>query len=163
MSERAGGSLGCSSRARDRYASVSPANRWHRLGITLVYMGCLAFAGCGPKSPVVPVSGTVTFLNRDQPEVCRLDFLPIDSAEGVKLRPNGATLQEDGSYKMTPHLGVEGLLPGRYAVRVSFYDLKKGGNPDREGDWKAYSYEAGEFTVDANAGAVTHDIDVPTK
>lgn len=142
-----------------RAASAMSGLRWRGM----LCLGCMLLMGCGSRSPVVPVTGTVTFADRETPEVCRLDFLPLDAAEGVKLRPNGATLQADGTYKMTPHLGVEGLLPGRYAVRVSFYDLKRGGNPDREGDWREYTYDAGEVTVDPDAGSVVHDITVSAK
>lgn len=133
------------------------------ISITVILGGLATFAGCGSKSPVIPVTGKVTFTNRDPPEVCRLNFLPLDSAEGIKVRPNGAEMQADGSYIMTKHLGVEGLLPGRYAVRVSYYDLKKGGNPERDGDWKEHTFDAEEITVDPNAKSLTHDVEVTAK
>ena len=127
----------------------------------LLFISCLfILEGCGAKSPVIPVTGKVTFANREQPEVCRLDFLPLESDDGTKLRPNGATLQPDGTFKMNEHLGVEGLLPGRYAVRVTFYDLKKGGDPNREGDWREFVHEAGELTVESDAGSVDPHIEV---
>lgn len=118
---------------------------------------CLTFAGCAP-SPVVPVSGTLTFADREIPEVCRLTFVPKDVEGGGTIRPNGATMEPDGTYQLTPFKGVEGLLPGRYAVRISYFDLKKNGNPDREGDWKEFTYDAEDLVVEEGSDAITHDI-----
>lgn len=125
----------------------------------LFTVGFLIVCGCN-RSPVVPVSGTISFPDRDTPEVCRLSFVPLDTDEGVAIRPNGATMEADGTYRLTPHQGVEGLLPGRYSIRVSYFDLKPNGNPDREADWKEYTYDAGELLVEEGSSAIKHDIEV---
>ena len=130
--------------------------RWIAL-ITLVIS-----AGCS-NGPVVPVSGTVAFEGRELPEVCRLTFVPTEVPEGEQLRPNGATMHADGSYEMTPHLGVKGLLPGKYVVRVAYYDLRPGGNPDREGDWRERTYEAEPLEIQPGESKVEYDIVVPKK
>jgi hypothetical protein len=132
--------------------------RFHFLGVLLAFV---SLYGCG-GSPVVPVTGKVVFQSREQPAVCRLSFLPVGDAEGGgTLRPSGATMQPDGTYRMNPYQGVEGLLPGRYAVRVSYFDLKPGGNPDREGDWIEHTYDAAELVVPPGSSAVEHDVEVP--
>lgn len=121
----------------------------------------VGLGGCG-GSGVVPVRGNIVFQSRDLPQVCRLTFVPADgSAEGETLRPNGATMEPDGAYRMTPYQGVEGLMPGRYTVRVSYFDLRPGGNPDREGDWKEFSHVADELVVEPGSRAVEHDVMVP--
>lgn len=119
----------------------------------------VAFAGC-TRSPVIPVSGSVSFPERDMPEVCRLTFVPTSTDKGIKLRPNGAEMDDEGVYHMTEFKGVEGLMPGTYAIRVSYFDLKKNGNPDVDGDWKEHTFEAGEVVVEAGSRSVEHDIEV---
>lgn len=123
------------------------------VSVTVIVCGC-------SRSPVVPVSGTITFPDRDTPEVCRLSFVPTNTDEGVAIRPNGATMEADGTYHLTPHKGVEGLLPGEYSIRVSYFDLKRNGDPDREGDWKEQTYEAGELLIEDGSRAIVHDIEV---
>jgi hypothetical protein len=122
----------------------------------------LALTGCGGGSDVVPVSGQVVFHSRDLPQVARLTFVPVEgSSSGGAIRPSGAKMEPDGTYRVTPYQGVEGLLPGTYKVRVSYYDLKPGGNPDREADWAEYTHEAGELVVEPGSGAIEHDVEVP--
>lgn len=123
--------------------------------------GCVTLlCGCS-RSPVVPVHGAVTFASRDVPEVCRLSFVPTDTDEGVAIRPNGATMEANGKYRLTPYKGVEGLLPGRYSIRMSYFDLKRNGNPDREADWIEKTYDAGELVVEKGSRAIEHNIEVP--
>ena len=117
----------------------------------------ILFVGCN-RSPVVPVSGTISFADREIPEVCRLSFVPADTAEGVAIRPNGATMDAEGAYQLAEYKGVKGLLPGKYTIRVSYFDLKPNGNPDREGDWKEHTYEAGELVIEEGSKAVKHDV-----
>lgn len=125
---------------------------------SLLFAVCaILFAGCS-RSPVVPVSGKLSFADRDIPEVCRLSFVPTDTTEGTAIRPSGATMDEEGTYHVTKFKGVEGLLPGTYSISVSYYDLKPNGNPDREGDWKETKFDAGELTIEAGSRAVKHDI-----
>lgn len=121
----------------------------------LFLLPLLFLVGCN-TSPVVPVSGTISFDNRELPHTCRLTFVPQDNTEGI--RPGGATMDPDGTYRVSPFKGVEGLLPGTYSVRVNYYDLKKGGNPSRDADFIEKTFEAGELVVEAGASAITHDI-----
>ena len=129
------------------------SSAWFALVVT-----CCGCSGSG----VVPVTGKVVFGNREIPAVCRLTFVPVEdgSTEGG-IRPNGATMQADGTYRMTPYQGVEGLVPGRYTVRVSYFDLKPGGDPQRENDWIEHKFEADELVIEAGSRAVEYDVQVP--
>lgn len=118
---------------------------------------CISLAGC-TRSPVVPVTGKITFASRDTPEVCRLTFVP-QNQEGA-IRPSGGTMDADGTYKLTEFKGVEGLLPGTYSVRISYFDLKKNGNPDRDSDWKEFTFEGEDLVVEEGSRGVTHDIEI---
>jgi hypothetical protein len=117
-------------------------------------------AGCN-SSPVVPVSGKIVFLSREQPKVCRLSFVPIEDATTGSVRGSGAVMESDGTYEATEYQGVNGLLPGRYKVNVEYYDLKPGGNPDVEGDWVRQEHQAGELVVEPGSGAIEHVVEVP--
>ena len=128
--------------------------------IAVCIAATLLVGGCN-DSAVVPVTGKVIFHSRERPEHCRLTFVPVEGSTDGPIRPNGATMQADGTYQMAPYQGVEGLLPGRYIVRVSYYDLKPGGNPDREADWIEYTHEGSELVVEPGAGSVEHDVEVP--
>lgn len=125
----------------------------------LTVLAAIAIPGCS-RSPVVPVSGSLSFPDRDMPEVCRLTFVPTETDEGVAIRPGSATMDEDGNYSLAPFKGVEGLLPGTYSIRISYFDLKRNGDPSRDSDWKEHTFDAGELTVEAGSRGVVHDIEV---
>jgi len=113
--------------------------------------------------PIVPVSGSLTFEGRPRPQVCRLTFLPQKSAgTGGSLRPSGGEMQSDGSYELTPVKGIKGLYPGEYRVTIAYYDLRSGGNPDRESDWQEFTHDVEQqLAVEKSSRAVTFDIAVP--
>jgi hypothetical protein len=121
------------------------------------------FAGCGSDGPeIVPVTGMITFEGREQPEVCRLSFLPQET-NGI-IRPNGGEMTSDGAYELAPFRGVKGLYPGTYSILVSYYDLKPGGNRNVEADWIAHEYETTEsLVIEAGARRMTHPITVPAQ
>ena len=135
----------------------------HRTKLPLVCVPViLAVAGCGGGSDVVPVTGQVVFHSRDLPQVARLTFVPVEGTSGGgAIRPSGAKMEPDGTYRVKPYQGVEGLLPGTYEVRVSYYDLRPGGDRNREADWTEYTHEAGELVVEPGSGAIEHDVEVP--
>lgn len=130
-------------------------------GIPLLLVAAFAaMTGCD-RSPVVPVSGKIVFLSREQPKVCRLSFVPIEDKTTGSVRGSGAVMESDGTYEVTEFQGVHGLLPGRYKVNVEYYDLKPGGNPNVEGDWIPFTHEAGELVIEPGSGAVEHIVEVP--
>ena len=131
----------------------------NRLAVVVTILFC-TLVGCS-RSPVIPVSGKVVFADRELPEVCRLTFVPTGDAAGA--RSGGATMESDGTYRLSPFKGVEGLLPGTYKVRVSYFDLKKNGNPDRESDWRESTFEAEELVIEEGSKPISHDIDVTGK
>ena len=128
--------------------------------IGLAWTACVV--GCS-KSDVetVPVYGNVTFANRQQPAVCRLFFQQIQTDSIT--RPTSAVVQPDGEYQAKAFRDSKGLVPGTYKIRVSYYDLKPGANPDLDTSYVESSYDAGELVVDASAGSVEHNIEVPGK
>jgi hypothetical protein len=119
-------------------------------------------AGCS-EGPIktVPVSGTVTFVDREAPSTCDLIFQPL-KIDGP-LRPSFADRTPDGSYRVRAFKNSKGLIPGTYHVQVRFYDLKPGADPKLESSWKHTEYDGGEINVDANSSGVEHNIEVRHK
>ncbi len=129
----------------------------------IIAMLLLAVAGCADDGPeIIPVAGKVTFTGRDQPEVCRLTFVPQDSTGPV--RPSGGEMAQDGTYQPVAFRGVNGLYPGTYSVRVSYFDLKPGGNRNVEADWIEHTHEPTEaLVVESGSSGATYDITVPAQ
>ena len=128
--------------------------------VGLAAMCCLA--GCSRGGPeTVPVYGTVNFIGRDVPKYCRLFFQPLQT-EGIS-RPSSATAEADGSYEVKAFRRSAGLVPGTYRVQISYYNLKRGANPEVESNWVESVYDAGELVVDAGSRGVEHNIEVPAE
>jgi len=133
------------------------------LGACLLSFGALVVgaAGCSEGLETVPVSGKVTIAGRDRPKVCRLFFHPVETKSVT--RPTAAETDEEGMYEVRSFKGVEGLVPGTYSVRVSYYDLKPGKDPADDRNWIQSDYDAGELVVDPDSDGVEHNINVPAK
>ena len=89
----------------------------------LVFFIVLA-AGCGGKPMPVPTSGRVTLDgvpvggNKTAMWPARISFLPVESGEGITLRPSMANLDSDGRYKLSTFETGDGVLPGEYNVVI---------------------------------------------
>src|SRR2546423_75137 len=125
--------------------------------------GLAILAGCSESGPkTVPVYGTVTFVGGDEPSWCHIYFTPTKSEGGIN-RPTFADRQSNGGYTAKSFSGSRGLLPGTYRVRVNWYQLKPGKDPNRESNWNEISFDDGELVVDADSSGIKHDIEVPKK
>jgi len=91
----------------------------------LVFVGVLfAMSSCsaeGPRLPVVPVKGKVTYQGKPLAEaqvyLSRVaEATPLTEDE-KKLRPRGFT-QSDGTFQLTSYAANDGAPPGRYVVGV---------------------------------------------
>jgi hypothetical protein len=130
--------------------------------IMFLFVGGVALlTGCSRGGPeTIPVYGKVSFPGREFPKFCRLYFHPI---EAELSRPSMATPETDGSYEVNAFPNSEGLLPGKYGVKVSYFDLKPGADPNSETGYAESAYDAGELVVDLEAGQIEHNIEVPAK
>jgi hypothetical protein len=134
----------------------------HRIPLTAALLALACMIGCADRGPrTVPVYGKVTFVGRERPKFCRLYFRPIE-AETI-TRPSTSTPAADGTYEVKSFRDSKGLLPGTYNVEVTFFDLKPGADPNIETNYIESVFDAGELVVDADAGSVEHDIEVPAK
>jgi hypothetical protein len=130
----------------------------------LVALGLVSCAACNRGGlEVVPVEGSVVFEGRKQPAVCRLLFLPNEGGGAALHRPSMATMQSDGTFEVTPFQGTQGLVPGTYKVRVTYYDLKPGSDSNQETNWIRKEYAAPNLQIDSGSSSITHNITVPLK
>lgn len=119
-------------------------------------MGC---TGSGPDT--IPVYGKVSFAGREPPQVCRLFFQPVEPAGAT--RPTVVEMGSDGTYRASAFRGRDGLRPGKYQIRVTYFDLKPGGDPNQETGWKEQQFDAGEVIVAADSRGVERNIEISAK
>lgn len=125
-------------------------------------------AGCGPSGPkTIPVSGKVTFDGGKVPGPGFIYFTTSGGGESVS-RPGTAEFGADGSYRAKTFVDGDGLLPGKYALRVDCWKQA----PNMEGKPTASFIPAKyqdasksnlELTVGADERSVTFDFDLKSK
>lgn len=82
----------------------------------LVIVGCSGDAGAGAeKAKTVPFTGKIT-VDGKPPGAVKVQFLPKGSEGGV--RTAYAEVKEDGSFSATTYITGDGIVPGKYSVRV---------------------------------------------
>ena len=124
-------------------------------------------AGCGGSElPLVPVIGKVTFDGGNCPSPGTIEFVPLDMTEGHINRPATAQFDVDGRFRATSFKPGDGLMPGRYTVKVTCTS----GVPDmrRKDPWGDVSlvdpdYEPETLVVEAGSREIKLELDVPRK
>jgi hypothetical protein len=82
----------------------------------LATAGCSSDAGAGAaKAKTVPFTGKIT-VDGKSPGLVKVQFLPKGSEGGV--RTAYADVKEDGSFSATTYVTGDGIVPGKYTVRV---------------------------------------------
>jgi hypothetical protein len=84
--------------------------------LLLVAAGCGGDPGAGAeRAKTVPFTGKIT-VDGKSPGVVKVQFLPKGSEGGV--RTAYADVKEDGSFAATTYITGDGIIPGKYTVRV---------------------------------------------
>jgi hypothetical protein len=115
---------------------------------------------------MVPVSGKVTFAGGPCPGIGNVGFTPIEVAAGLPRRPGSGRFAADGSFVVTSFNEGDGLLPGRYEVRVLCYSgLPDPRSPDPWGDvsYVPEDYRPPELVVAVDSDPIKVEYDVPPK
>lgn len=127
---------------------------------------CLLVAGCGGGSPLVPVSGTVTFDGGTCPAPGNVIFKPVDVVGSAPSRPGRASFGSDGTFVVTSFQEGDGLLPGTYMAEVSCDRGVPNFNsptPWEDITYLGPGYEPKQIVVTAGSPAMAIDLDVPGK
>jgi hypothetical protein len=127
-------------------------------------LGMLAGCGSGNDFPLVPVNGVVTFSGGPPPKEGRVIFsqIPGTGVEGVPNRPGRASFGADGKFVAMTFAEGDGLLPGKYSVRVECVD----GVPSATTPWDSISfvpssYQPPELVVEQGQESKVVSYDVP--
>jgi hypothetical protein len=143
-----------------RFKEVATIQMTHRWINAILAVALLTFSGCGRGGPeTIPVSGIVTFAGRERPKVSRVFFQP--AGETKVFRPSVAETKEDGAYEVKAFQRSDGLVPGTYLVRVSYFDLKPGADPKYDESWIEKRYDAGELVIESGSDDVEFNVEVP--
>lgn len=76
--------------------------------------------GCGRRYGLVPVSGRLTFDGAERDVDGYIYFVPEES--GTAVRPGSARLLPGGRFEVMSYADADGLMPGRYQVRITCWD-----------------------------------------
>jgi len=110
-------------------------------------VGCGGGAAGGAKAKMVPFTGKLTLDGKPYGKV-KVQFIPEGSDAGV--RTSYAEVKDDGSFSATTYVTGDGIVPGKYTVRVG--SEGDGGSTDPAAMMAAVSGASIEaFTVDVPA------------
>lgn len=126
-------------------------------------------AGCGSGGPkTVPVSGTVTLDGGKVPGPGFIYFNTDGTGSAGTSRPGTAEFDADGRYRAMTYTAGDGLLPGKYVLRVDCWKTA----PNMEGK-PVVSFLPNRYqdaaksdltlTVEAGASPITFDIALKSK
>lgn len=141
----------------------------------LIYAGksCAALVllaglvGCGQEGPErVLVSGRVTYGGGDWPKAGVIYFTPLENAPGMTLHPGLGYFDTDGDFEAQTFGPGDGLVPGKYRVRVECWEVEPSPDP-KHGPPKSYvpdKYTLPDLAIaPGTSGPLTPAYDVPKK
>jgi len=127
----------------------------------------LLIVGCGERRlSMVPVSGEVTFDGGPPPAAGRISFSPNETFGDLPRRPGMAQFGTDGKFQVTSFREGDGLVPGRYRVKVSCLsglpDITKRDSTESV-SYVAPGYEPDELIVEIGSNPIVVNYDVPQR
>lgn len=136
-------------------------------GRIAVAIACLLSAGCNDSgNPLTKVAGKVLFNGGPPPKPGRIAFQLVAGTgkEGLSYRPGSATFGADGQFVATTFQSGDGLLPGKYEVRIICID----GLPGLDKSFDEVSlvppgWAPEELVITGDENSVTVEYDVPPK
>lgn len=91
-----------------------------RILVTILLV--LPLFGCGRDLPdLVPVHGRVQFEGGPPPTKGMVNFMPVEAAGQMPMRPGSGQFETDGYFQASSFNGTKGLVPGRYHVRIECF------------------------------------------
>ena len=89
----------------------------------LLAVSCLVLLGCGRGEGLVPVRGKVTLGGGPWPKPGMIFFTALEPAAGFSSRPGAGSFGTDGSFRVTTIKEGDGLVPGKYRVYVTCWEV----------------------------------------
>lgn len=126
----------------------------------------VTLTGCGREGPErVPVHGRITYGGGAWPKAGVVYFQPLGSHGGQPLRPATGMFDAEGSFQATSFTPGDGLVPGKYRVRVECWEVEP--NPDPKfGPPKSYvpgNVALADLEVPEGSSTLTPTWDVPKR
>ena len=132
------------------------------LSVLIAASFSLVAAGCGNNLPqTVPVRGQITFAGGPCPKQGVINFSPIEPAPGMPRRPGSGHFGTDGKFVATSFSRGEGLVPGRYSVRIDCWKRPPQGDGKPPLSYVAAAYIPPELKVSGSSGTIEFNLDVP--
>ncbi len=128
------------------------------LALTGLLSGC---CGSSDRPPTVPVSGKITFDGGPCPKAGAIAFSPIEVADGMPRRPGSGNFDTDGVFEVTSWEKGDGLVPGRYTMRIACWKRPPLGDGNPPISYVARDYRPPEVEVPLKGGPIVLDLDVP--
>ena len=119
-------------------------------------------AGCGADKPLVPVAGRVTYAGGDWPMAGYITFTPLESPGSTPARPGSSRFQPDGTFVVGSYKPGDGLMPGRYSISVSCFDVNTT-KPRDEAEYVPKDFRPEELVIEKGQDSVELNFDVPKK
>jgi hypothetical protein len=135
------------------------------IAAVICFVSC-CLTGCGGGLPVVPVSGKVSFNNGPCPAAGSVAFSPVRGSgiDGVPEHVGNATFAPDGRFVVSSFTKGDGLLPGKYAVKISCVTGAPAyGQSYDDVDAVPQDFKPPELVVEKGSSAIDVNYDVPAK
>ena len=135
---------------------------------TAVLAALVILAGCSKSPQCIPVHGTVTLDGGKVPGPGYIYFTTQPAGKDVASRPGTADFDADGNYKVKTFVPGDGLLPGKYLLRVDCWQTA----PNMDGkpvvSFLPQKYQNAatsglDLTVEPDAAPITFDIKLTSK
>ncbi len=137
-----------------RHAHKSPRSSSFVLTTLPLLLLLATLVGCGNDLGTVPVEGKLTLDGGDWPKPGRVNFLPLEPAEGFPQRPGFGTFDTDGQFRVTTIESGDGLFPGTYRVYVECWEIEPVGEEDHHHAGEEHAAPAeGKSYVDPEHGS----------
>ena len=139
---------------RETTAAQTTRRRRHSLCHHLhIFVALVFLAGCGGRDiEQVNLTGKVTYDGGPMPGPGTIYFTPTERAEGMSMQPGTASFDVDGSYAAGRFEPGDGLVPGKYSVRIHCWEV----SPNTE-DTTPVSFIPEKYT-DATTSGLTVEI-----
>jgi hypothetical protein len=134
--------------------------RWNHLAV--VSCSLIFLAGCGgsERPSTVPVSGKITFAGGPPPAEGTVNFMALEAAEGFPKRPGAGKFDADGNLTVRSFTEGDGLVPGKYRVRVECWKVPPSMDGPESVSYVAEDYTVPDLVVPVDGDDIPYNLDV---